>query len=91
MTYDSQKAARKSRAFWLLATGSEVGGYQKLWLSPLLCGLRKTFPFRLCARRERDLSDKRDGSDMDKATAIGSFASLSSLKSFSSLGGTDNG
>ena len=33
MAGDSQKAARKFREFWLLAKDSEVGGYQKFWLS----------------------------------------------------------
>ena len=33
MANDSQKAARKFREFWLLAKDSEVGGYQKFWLS----------------------------------------------------------
>ena len=32
---EMRKAARKFREFWTLATDSEVGGYQKFWLSLL--------------------------------------------------------
>ena len=35
MATDIKQAARKFREFWTLAKDSEVGGYQKFWLSLL--------------------------------------------------------
>ena len=76
MANDSQKAARKFREFWLLAKDSEVGGYQKFWLSLISDDARLGLYAEATKATEETETTRR---------------SLKSLSSLKSLKGGSNG
>ena len=85
-----KQAAKKFVEYWTFRRGSEKGEDQQFWNSLLrdVLGLSDVKRCIQYARRERDLSDKKDGSDRDKETAA---EPLKSLPSLPSLGGSSNG